>query len=432
MTTAARASSAATVLLTTYNHEAFVGQAVESVLGQITDFPVDLVVLDDCSTDQTAAIVRAYQRAHPDRVDLRVSDVNRCDNARFMDAVRRCRTPYIALIDGDDYWTSPHKLQRQVDCLEAQPNCSICFHNVRILTEDRDTPADARQHAAERPACTIDHLIESCFITYSSAVVRAAAVGPFPEWYVTEDCPDWLLFLMAARRGHIHRLDETMAVYRQHPGGFWSGRSPAEQIRRVIGFYERLSRWLPAEFHDRLRTLQARQWYELAAAHERQGAESDAREALAACLRIEPDFRRVQWSLRIAGGNAARLIYPSDPPDAVRVVIEASRSRALYDVQLNQLHVPATARTEYVLRFRARSDRPRQAHVGFAGSAPTWANLGLYHAIQVTPDWQRFDLTFRPMKDEPDGRIHFDLGGDDAAVEIAAVSLDAALGSDGA
>src|SRR5688572_14235868 len=104
-----------TVIITTYNHERFISEAVDSVLMQETDFNYEIVIIEDCSTDHTRDIVTAYQKAHPRIVRLILAEVNKCDNSEFMKAIQGSQSAYLAILDGDDYWTSRHKLQKQVD-----------------------------------------------------------------------------------------------------------------------------------------------------------------------------------------------------------------------------------------------------------------------------------------------------------------------------
>src|SRR5918999_434425 len=108
-----------TVLVTTYNHEKFIAQALDSVLMQRTNFDYDVMVIEDCSTDRTRSIVIDYQRAYPDRIRLVLAQTNERSNRTLAREFQASAARYIAWLDGDDFWTSPHKLQKQVDFMEA-------------------------------------------------------------------------------------------------------------------------------------------------------------------------------------------------------------------------------------------------------------------------------------------------------------------------
>jgi glycosyltransferase involved in cell wall biosynthesis len=124
------------VLMLTYNHEAYVAQALESVLMQQTDFAYEIVLGEDCSTDHTREIVIDFQRQFPEKLRLLLPAQNLGMHQNFMQTLNACTGKYIALLEGDDCWTSPYKLQRQADYLDRNNDFAICFHNARMCFED--------------------------------------------------------------------------------------------------------------------------------------------------------------------------------------------------------------------------------------------------------------------------------------------------------
>jgi len=124
------------VLVMTYNHAHFIWQALDSVLMQRTDFAYEIVISEDCSTDGTREIVIDYHSRFRDTICLLLSERNLHSNAVVSRGIRACRGEFIALLDGDDYWTTADKLQTQVDFLEQHPDCSACFHNALTVYED--------------------------------------------------------------------------------------------------------------------------------------------------------------------------------------------------------------------------------------------------------------------------------------------------------
>jgi glycosyltransferase involved in cell wall biosynthesis len=121
------------VAIITFNHERFIAQALESVLGQRTNFPLEILVADDHSTDSTPAIVADFHRRHSEKIVPILRDRNIGAVPNFTETVGACRGEYVALLEGDDYWLDSSKLQRQVDFLEAHPDFAICCHRVRVL-----------------------------------------------------------------------------------------------------------------------------------------------------------------------------------------------------------------------------------------------------------------------------------------------------------
>src|SRR5580765_7727743 len=129
------------VCILTYNHARFIAQAIEGALAQALPFTWEVLVGDDGSTDGTAEIVSEYAQRHPDRIrafhfQYPAGHVRTSGQRNMRNLLERARGRYIAVVEGDDYWTSAEKLRRQVEFLELHPNYSACFHNVRMVHED--------------------------------------------------------------------------------------------------------------------------------------------------------------------------------------------------------------------------------------------------------------------------------------------------------
>src|SRR6266571_1468612 len=207
------------VLVTTYNHERYIAQALESVLMQATDFDYEIVILEDCSTDATRQIVLAYQKRHPDKIRLRLAAQNECSNKPFAEEFQAAPSPYIAMLDADDYWTSPKKLQKQVEFLDAHPECALCFHNALRIYEGENRAALPHNIAGQKRISAIEDIWEHNFIAGCTPMVRKDAVGTFPEWYHDLLWGDWPLYILCALHGKIGYIDEILGVYRILPSG---------------------------------------------------------------------------------------------------------------------------------------------------------------------------------------------------------------------
>jgi len=120
------------VLLKAYNHEPFIARALASVLEQRTDFPFEIVIGEDCSTDGTRAVLLGMRDRDP-RIRLLLRDRNLGNIRNLTDTLAACRGEYVALLDGDDYWTSADKLQTQAAFLDAHPHYSSCAHNAVVV-----------------------------------------------------------------------------------------------------------------------------------------------------------------------------------------------------------------------------------------------------------------------------------------------------------
>ena len=257
-----------TVLLTTFNHEAFIAQALESVLAQETAVRFEVVVIDDASTDATREIVRSLRDRHPECVRLAFNDVNQNSNRRFREEWERCGSEYVALLDGDDYWTSPAKLARLLAVLEQRRDCSICFHNVEVVPDDAELPAWVHNGPEWNRQVGTEDLWRTNFIAGCSPVLRRSLLPRLPRWYDDAPFGDWPLYLLCADRGSIAFVDEMMGVYRLHAGGLWTGRAEEERMRQLAAFMEDMGRHMP--HHAAMAAFRVAHWRRALAVERRQ------------------------------------------------------------------------------------------------------------------------------------------------------------------
>ena len=131
------------ILCITYQHAPYIARALEGFVSQRTDFPFEVLIYDDASTDGTADIVRQYARQYPQIIKPILQTENQFSKGLYVDKAfnwPRVQGKYVALCEGDDYWTDPDKLQKQVDFLDAHPDYAVCFHPVVIKWEDHSSP----------------------------------------------------------------------------------------------------------------------------------------------------------------------------------------------------------------------------------------------------------------------------------------------------
>lgn len=232
-------SAKVSVVVATYNHERFIDQALASVLEQETPFEFEVIVSEDCSTDATREIVLRWRNSHPARIRLLFSERNVHSNEVVARAFRAASGDYVALLDGDDYWTSPHKLARQAEFLDRHPDYVLCFHDAEIVDEtgkscggSRWTPPD------QNPRLTLADIWSGNPIATCSAMFRKAALPEIPAWYAgLFPITDWPLYILAAEHGDIGYLPEVMGAYRLHAGGVYSALPTADKLRATDRFY---------------------------------------------------------------------------------------------------------------------------------------------------------------------------------------------------
>ena len=263
------------VLMVTYNHERYLASALESVLAQETDFDFEVVVGEDCSTDGTRGIAREYEARHPGKVRLLLRETNLGMMRNFEDTYRNCRGRYVALLDGDDYWTCPRKLQSQAEFLDSHPGYTLCFHPVAVVGEEGgEVSSWPPGGVANSPG--IEDLLELNVIPSCSAMYRIGVVERFPGWMLALDIGDWPFNILHAQHGKVGFLPETMAAYRVHPDGSWSSQDTARKMGNVIRFYDAVNAHLAFRYDRTVRMMKSYYFHELALLYlgQKNGAEA--------------------------------------------------------------------------------------------------------------------------------------------------------------
>ncbi|HYO16574.1 MAG TPA: glycosyltransferase [Thermoanaerobaculia bacterium] len=267
------------VSITTYNHERYIAEAIESVLMQRTSFDFELIVGEDRSRDRTREIVLDFERRYPEKVRAVLPEENLGGGGKriFVETLRLCRGQYIAAMDGDDLWTSPEKLQIQADFLDAHPECSACYHDVINLYEDGlEGPPTSRDSGA-KPFATLDDVVERCFVPACSPMFRREVVAELPAWYFEMPWGDWPLYILAAERGPIGHIDALLGAYRVHRGGMWSGLGEVEKMEGLVAFYRRIDVLLGFRHTKTIRHRSGRCYYRLASLYAGGGETAKAR-----------------------------------------------------------------------------------------------------------------------------------------------------------
>jgi glycosyltransferase involved in cell wall biosynthesis len=224
------------VVTITYNQECFIEQSVKSVLQQQTLFPIEYIIADDCSTDGTPAILRRLLRENPGAFTLLQRDRNLGLARNFRDSYNSASGQYIALLEGDDYWTDPLKLQCQFDLMESRPDCSICFHVVEYVDES-GKPLGRRHPNEFKEAWELGDVMRSNPVQTCSIVVRRSMVPQLPEFFLRLKLGDWPLCVLAARRGPLLCLEPAMAAYRVNGESTWTGKSNAKKHAEIAAMF---------------------------------------------------------------------------------------------------------------------------------------------------------------------------------------------------
>ena len=204
----------ASVAVLTYNHEAHIRQCLDSILAQVIDFPYEIVVVDDCSTDSTRDILREYAQAHA-QIRLHLNSENQGISRNNNLILSLCQGTYVAMLEGDDYWMDPNKLQRQVDFLND--NAEVGFVGAECLklypagqlVEEHEIPAEGKWM---RHGDVFKYAVKGPVIRTATICFRRALIVPFLSMVGAGN--DTILQAILAKQSHFARWTLPTSVYR--------------------------------------------------------------------------------------------------------------------------------------------------------------------------------------------------------------------------
>lgn len=239
------------VSLIAYNQENYIAQAIESVLAQRTNFRYELVISDDASVDKTAKIIEDYAKRFPEIIKLRNRTVNLGLVRNALQTIDDCSGQYIALLEGDDYWVSQDKLQRQADFLDDNQDCSYCYTNGLIFTEGTDKSWLSIQK--ELPIkFSLKYFLDNHINLLNNTKMFRKSVHPvkFDDWFYETIQWDWSLHVLHAVNHNIGYLDFIGMHYRRHKDAFIISSDRIELLNSSLKTNEHLDCALNFEHHD--------------------------------------------------------------------------------------------------------------------------------------------------------------------------------------
>lgn len=222
------------VLMITYNHENYIAEALNSALTQQVNFEYEIVIGDDCSTDQTRDILIEYKNKYPEKIRLILHEKNIGMHANLEAVFNECLGEYVAVLEGDDYWNVRDKLQKQVNFMEINKDISESFHKVTTIYQNGDKESHEFPIGLTKTSFLLKDVVSQFFIPTLSIMFRKSVIGKFPTTLYQVTNPDWLIHILCAEKGKVGFINEVMGVYRVHSGGVWSGVSRVKVLENTI------------------------------------------------------------------------------------------------------------------------------------------------------------------------------------------------------
>jgi len=243
------------VCVQTYQHASFIRECLDGILMQQTDFPFEILLGEDESSDGTREICIEYAEKHPDKIRLflhsRANNIaingNPTGRFNFMHNLFSARGRYIAICEGDDYWIDSFKLQKQVDFLEANPDFSICFHWVKILWENEKIP---KESVYEGPSTFSlkeyvekkKHNIKTNTLSICYRALSKQQMWLYNSWVLDLPNGDYTLCALVLTTGKAYVMPEYMGVYRKHQGGVSNNFQSDSWVKSRLGTFKMLLR----------------------------------------------------------------------------------------------------------------------------------------------------------------------------------------------
>jgi glycosyltransferase involved in cell wall biosynthesis len=249
------------VCVPAFNHEKYIAQMLDGALMQQTDFPFEIVIGDDASTDSTPDIIQQYIARNPGRIRAFLHAENQgpkeprefAGRNNVLQLLKACEGEYVAMCEGDDYWTDPLKLQKQVDFLDKNPDFAISHHNMLVTYEDGSDSHSFNAPDQKLVSTIKDILEDKWFMATASWVYRNHFLtNDFAEWHAKAAAGDWAVMIQLAAQGRIGYLPETMGVYRKHSAGLSNVHSQTNRnfLLNRKEMFENVDQWLDYRYHE--------------------------------------------------------------------------------------------------------------------------------------------------------------------------------------
>ena len=254
------------VIMATYNHEKYIEQAIRSVIAQQTNFPFELLIGEDCSTDRTRDVIDRLAREFPDRLKPEFNSPNLGLFANYRRLFARATGEYMAFLEGDDYWIGTEKLQRQVDFLDGHPECVGCFHDTRVFQDDGSGPEELFRPNLKKEFFDELDVFDDLFLHSSALVARTQVVRQIPDRETEKVLGDWPFFMFLLKFGRFGRItgsgDGAGAVWsahRKHAAGVWNRTQTEQRIKDLMDIFDWANE-LYGRKHDRFIRAMKKHW----------------------------------------------------------------------------------------------------------------------------------------------------------------------------
>ncbi len=251
----------------TYNQEATIAQTIESIIEQKTDFLFELIIHDDASTDRTARIVQEYAERYPHIIRPILQTENQFKRCNIIHTHINpiAKGKYVALCEGDDYWSDADKLQIQINYMREHPECSFCFHAVHQLSSS----GSMMIYRPLKSTCDVSASLiikrGGLFCPTVSSVFRKDVMDCWPDFRLEADVYDYPAQALASTMGTVHYIDRIMGVYRFASEGSWTAQHADEidysHVENETKWLKKFNEYSKNQYSDAINYHMAHMWF---------------------------------------------------------------------------------------------------------------------------------------------------------------------------
>lgn len=238
------------VVCTVFRHEAYLRQCLDGFIMQKTTFPIEVIVHDDCSPDNSATIMHEYEEKHPGIIRCIYQKENQLSQGKvpLWDIVfPMTKGEYIAICEGDDYWIDPYKLQKQVDFMEQHPDYIACFHNARVQYKNH---VSLFNDLSENCCPSTEDIIRRQWFIATPTLLFRNCLKEIPEWSNKVVNGDYMIELLLASKGKFYYMDDVMATYRRFGEGMSAvlNKNKVDMVDKLLYLLEKMKDYYNGEY----------------------------------------------------------------------------------------------------------------------------------------------------------------------------------------
>jgi glycosyltransferase involved in cell wall biosynthesis len=247
------------VVVTSYNHEKYISKCLDGILMQRGVFDLEVILGDDCSTDLTPQIMQNYQEKYPDIIKIMPAEVNLGVTRNLKRCLDACTGEFVAICEGDDYWISEEKLQKQMKHLIEHQDLPMCFSSIMLLYEpaNRLVP-HPEQYVLNKDRISTEEIIQTNYIgNFSCCMYRMDVIRELPHALFEIYTVDWMFNIMCSEWGGIGYIKDWMSVYRIHSSGGWSGKPEQEKYESWLSYIDTYNSFLDFKYDKEFKKLKS-------------------------------------------------------------------------------------------------------------------------------------------------------------------------------